>query len=1120
MKAKILTFCFIITFVANIYAQNGQGSNWIFGNSAGVSWCNSTNTPVAFGGSPLNTLEGVATISDANCNLLFFSDGTYVWDANMNIMPNGFGLLGDNSSTQSAVIIPKPIDPNTYYIFTVDDHLGFGGLAYSRVDMTANGGMGDVDPLEKNIAILNPSPEKITAVNHANGTDIWVIVHEWGNSTFRSYLITNDPIDVNIYVSSYVGTPHVGTGWQFGGYMKASPSGSKIVLSITADNLYELFDFDNSTGILSNAVTIPGFTNTYGCEFSPNEHYLYGVCWYGSSNSNIHRWDLLELPNVTNFLNSYQIVGWLGLGEGGACQLGPDQKIYLARQSQPWLACIENPNDPVPIITLDAVYLNISTVPINEACLLGLPTFISSFFVSAEFTFETSCYIDTTYFYLGTNFVDSVHWNFNYPSTMSIWQNHTDVDPWFIFDPGTYVIECISYNGINIDTVYNTLTVVYFPWANLGPNPTILCSDEIIEYDLSYNEGCTFLWTADLGTYTYTDTLPTILIDKPGTYTVEITNECGTISENIVVEYNEIEPNLGVNVSGLCATSPITLDATVTSIYGTPEYEWNTGEFTETIIALYSDTFAVTVTVANCSETTSVEVEYDMPLNVFLGQDIELCLGNIVTLDAGDNGSTYFWSTGVITQTIDVTNAGTYAVTVTNACGSGNDVINITIIDVPDFTLGPDQTICDGYSLILDATFTNSTYQWNDGSVYPSYVVDTAGMYFVYVTNVCGSSYDNILISVDYPISIELGVDTALCPGDSLMLDAGNEGAEYLWSNGETTQEITVFDAATYTVMVTNECGSLPDYIVLDIFELDINLGDDITICQGQTATFDVTDSTAVSYLWSTGENTPTISTNIAGEYSVTVENICGEISTDTATVYIISTSINLGADTSICNGTSLTLDVGIPGLTYIWSTSETIQAIEVNDAGMYSVTASDPICGDAIGNIFVSVDPSPTFEFGFDTLEIEFGKTGIFDAGSGYSSYLWSNGETTQSIEISEEGLYSVIVTNEFGCSAYDEAYLKVGPNSIGENSIENSISVFPNPVKEKLFINSEIAEIEKVDIYNSIGKLIYTEKNKTKNIELDVSKYPMGVYFIRIDLQNGNIIFKPVFFLMNQNI
>ncbi|MBT6685239.1 MAG: T9SS type A sorting domain-containing protein, partial [Bacteroidetes bacterium] len=240
----------------------------------------------------------------------------------------------------------------------------------------------------------------------------------------------------------------------------------------------------------------------------------------------------------------------------------------------------------------------------------------------------------------------------------------------------------------------------------------------------------------------------------------------------------------------------------------------------------------------------------------------------------------------------------------------------------------------------------------------------------------------------------------------------------------------------------------------------------------------------------------------------------CGAIDTDSAMVYVLSTSIELGADTSICDGSTLLLDVGVPGLTYIWSTSETIQAIEVNDAGMYSVTVSDPICGDAIGNIIVSVDPSPTFEFGFDTLEIEFGTTAIFDAGSGYSSYLWSNGETTQSIEISEEGLYSVIVTNEFGCSAYDEAYLKVGPNSIGENSIENSISIYPNPVKEKLFINSEIAEIEKIDIYNSIGKLIYTEKNKAKNIELDVSKYPVGVYFVRINTQNKDTFVRAVAF------
>jgi len=1109
MKIKILTFCLIVIFVSNNFAQNGEGSNWIFGQNAGVSWCNSTNTPIAFEGSPLITNEGVATISDANCNLLFFTDGTSVWDANMNQMPNGYGLTGNSTSTQSGVIIPKPLSPNIYYIFTVDGELWPGGLAYSKVDMTANGGLGDVDPLEKNISILNTSPEKITAVKHANGTDIWVIVHEWGNNTFRSYLISSAPIDVNAYVSTSVGSSL--TGVSFCGYMKASPSGSKVVLVKYGSNIFELFDFDNTSGILSNPIELVGFSGAYGSEFSPDEHYLYGVC---ANQTAIHRWDLFELPNTINFINSHQIVGNLGTGDGGACQLGPDQKIYLARYGEPWLACIENPNDAVPFITLDAVFLDIPTNSISEGCKYGLPTFITSFFASAVFSIETSCYTDTTYFHLGATYVDSVYWNFNYPSTSPIWQNHIDNNPIFIYDPGTYLIECISFIGNFSDTVYETIIVNYLPWANLGPSPAILCSDSTMEYDLSYNDGCTFLWTADLGTYTYTDTLPTILIDKPGTYTVEITNECGTISENIVVEYNEIEPNLGMNVSGLCATSPITLDATVTSIYGTPEYEWNTGEFTETIIALYSDTFAVTVTVANCEESTSVEVEYDMPLNVFLGQDIELCLGNIVTLDAGDNGSTYFWSTGVITQTIDVTNAGTYAVTVTNACGSGNDVINITIIDVPDFTLGPDQTICDGYSLILDATFTNSTYQWNDGSVYPSYVVDTAGMYFVYVTNVCGSSYDNILISVDYPISIELGADTAICPGDSLMLDAGNEGAEYLWSNGETTQEITVFDAATYTVMVTNACGSFPDFMILEFHELNINLGGDIVVCEGQSTTIDATDTTAVSYLWSTGDNTATISTTIAGLYAVTIENHCGAIDTDSAMVYVLSTSIELGADTSICDGSTLLLDVGVPGLTYIWSTSETIQAIEVNDAGMYSVTVSDPICGDAIGNIIVSVDPSPTFEFGFDTLEIEFGTTAIFDAGSGYSSYLWSNGETTQSIEISEEGLYSVIVTNEFGCSAYDEAYLKVGPNSIGENSIENSISIYPNPVKEKLFINSEIAEIEKIDIYNSIGKLIYTEKNKAKNIELDVSKYPVGVYFVRINTQNKDTFVRAVAF------
>ncbi len=985
MKAKIATFCLLITFIANTFAQSGEGNNWIFGANARVSWDCSSVTPVAFSGSPLSTNEGVATISDPNCNLLFFTDGISVWDANMIQMPNGFGLTGDASSTQSAVIIPKPMDPNTYYVFTVDDNLGSDGLAYSRVDMTANGGLGDIDPLEKNVPITNPAPEKIAAVNHSNGSDIWVIVHEWGNAIFRSYLVTSAPIDVNIYVSINIGTPHAGSSAKSRGYMKASPSGTKVVLGIEGMGIYELFDFDNTTGILSNPITMPGFPDAYGCEFSPDEHYLYAVNRWDNE---VHQWDLYELPNATNFLNSHETVGWLGpqsYGDGGAVQLAPDGKIYCARDDVSWLACIEDPllGGVAANLVIDAVFLDVPSTPTIEECDEGLPSFIISFIASNDPPWiMSSCYIDTTYFYFGIINADSVFWNFNYPSTDPIWHNTTDINPWYVFDPGTYIIQCISYNGNVSDTVMDTLTVVYIPWANLGPSPTVLCTNEIIEYDLSYNEGCTFLWTAYLGSYTYTDTLPTFLIDTPGNYSVQITNECGTIVESIMVEYNEIEPNLDTNISGICETNPITLDATVVNNYGTPTYIWNTGETTDSIVALFSGTFEVTIDVANCSESTSIEVEYDISL------------------------------------------------------------------------------------------------------------------------------------------SPNIGADTTICPGDSVILDAGNAGATYFWSNGESTQEITIFDAGTYAVIVTNACGSFPDFMIIEFHELNINLGGDIVVCEGQSTTIDATDTTAVSYLWSTGDNTATISTTIAGLYAVTIENHCGAIDTDSAMVYVLSTSIELGADTSICQGSTLLLDVGVPGLTYIWSTSETMQAIEVTEAGMYSVTVTDPICGDAIGNIIVSVDPVPTIELGFDTLEIEFGTTGIFDAGSGYSSYLWSNGETTQSIEISEEGLYSVIVTNEFGCSAYDEAYLKVGPNSIEENSLENSISIFPNPVKEKLFINSEIAEIEKVDIYNSIGKLIYSERNKSKNIELDVSKYPMGVYFIRVDLQNGNIIFKPVFFLMNQNI
>ena len=174
MKFKVLLLLTFLLSFSSTQAQN-EAAIWYFGFNAGLDF--NSGAPVALTNGMLSTNEGCSTISNSNGQLLFYTDGIRVWDKSHNVMPNGTGLFGNPSSTQSGIIVPKPNNPNLYYIFTIDDEAGPNGLRYSEVDLTLNGGNGDVNA-NKNILLTTPTAEKISAIEHANGNDIWVITHE------------------------------------------------------------------------------------------------------------------------------------------------------------------------------------------------------------------------------------------------------------------------------------------------------------------------------------------------------------------------------------------------------------------------------------------------------------------------------------------------------------------------------------------------------------------------------------------------------------------------------------------------------------------------------------------------------------------------------------------------------------------------------------------------------------------------------------------------------------------------------------------------------------------------------------------------------------------------------
>jgi PKD repeat protein len=458
----------LLLIVATFHQTAGQflspASNWYFGNEAGITWCTLQNTgdPMYLMDGVCYTSEGVAAISDSQGNLIMYTEGLLVYNKLHQVMSNtlplspGGTLSGDPSSSQSAVIVPKPSDTTTYYVFTVDAQFGIGGLAYSRVDMTANGGLGDVDVSEKNVTLLSLTTEKISAVHHTNGIDYWVITHPWNSSLFACYLVNSIGVNVANPVYSNVGILHSGITANSRGYLKCSPQGDKVALGIEGLEIWQLFDFNNLTGQLSNAIALdyPSNDNCYGVEFSADGNVLYGSERWGQ---HIHQWNL-SFSNPAAIIASHQIVAVAstGFGFGGGLQLGPDQKIYHTRNNSKFLGRINNPS----VIGTGCNYVDSALLlgPEEEyahTSFEGLPNFITSsvivFQVVADFiATDTAIALGNTIHFIdqSTGFPTSWHWDFGDGN------NTTVQDPYHSYQSiGIYAVSLVASNLFGSDTV-------------------------------------------------------------------------------------------------------------------------------------------------------------------------------------------------------------------------------------------------------------------------------------------------------------------------------------------------------------------------------------------------------------------------------------------------------------------------------------------------------------------------------------------------------------------------------------------------------------------------------------------------------------------------------------------
>ncbi len=338
---KVLFYFNLIALMSLVLEVRGQKGNfiWCFGYNAGLDF--NTNPPSFRNGTINNSLDNTSSVSDSAGNLLFYSDGVVVYTANGSIMPGGSNLMGSNNGGQCALIVPRPAS-NLYYIFTVDQYNNNKGCRYAIVDMSLNNGNGAV--ISSSNLLFTPSTEKLEAVYNCHDNYYWIITHPWGANEFYVYKLDASGL-IAMPVVSQVGSVHANAYNNAMGQMTLSPDKQRLACAIYDDGLIELFDFDINTGMLSNAITLTGFTHPLGLAFAPNSQFLYYTQLLTTS---IYQIDI-SMTNATTIQNSKVNIGTVsGPGTQGyyACymQLAPDDKIYIASFDDNFLGVINNPN--------------------------------------------------------------------------------------------------------------------------------------------------------------------------------------------------------------------------------------------------------------------------------------------------------------------------------------------------------------------------------------------------------------------------------------------------------------------------------------------------------------------------------------------------------------------------------------------------------------------------------------------------------------------------------------------------------------------------------------------------------------------------------------------------------
>jgi gliding motility-associated-like protein len=1152
MKPKIYTL-FIAIILLNIATAQNQANIWYFGHYAGLDF--NSGVPVNTNEIHAGSGDAMSVMCDTSGNFLFCFNGEMIWNREGDFMPNGLNIIGDRRAAMGALIVQQPGSDHLYYLFSVDYRQAQDiGMHYSLVDMNLDGGLGDVTS-EKNIPLAQAwaASNKLTSVRHSNGEDVWIITRnfKW-DQWYAAFLLTSSGLSTQAVLSP------VPYRWELNnmGSMKISPDKKYLVAAYESCDCpdyiktsLDVCSFNASTGEIDLLYTLTkntistGIFQPWAVEFSPDSRLLY-VSYLKQAGPHLMELYQYDIQFIEDSLQFKQSEIFIASGPVNGLQLARDGKIYCtlpkgSGSEYDYLSVINEPwkRGTACNYEADAIYLG------GYQTLSFLPNMLLDHLYRFEWAGE-QCQGYPIHF--KPNFIptpDSIIWNFD--DQLEPGSQSNELFPTYAFKhPGVHEVKVdVYYPSGRYEHTSREIEISPSPQPDLGPD-TLICEGASI----TLSAGCDadfFSWSTGIFG------VSSITVSDSGTYWVR-----GRFNNTGCAGFDTIHvgfrPPAIIDEANLLLM-PTTCNGTSGSItglqaLGSPPFafQWldlSGNPYSTNIDAtnLPAGQYQLTITDGNGCKTDSEVYTIEDAGNLQV-LDVQLtqphCFkddGQIVVHAFSPSGSILEYSidAGVNFQ-YDSVFSGLFAMSSAvqvkdeNGCSGfyldnpvfledipGPQVTLVNVTDETDFQgNGAIEIVASGSTpLIFYSIDTGNTWQSNNGTynnlgsgIYDCMILDQNGCDTNFTVEI-----QNVILTYLHAVTGEEGLcedSVALIP---VTVDNFNSVANFHLKLGYNADNLQCEGFTNVHMQLLDSLTGLVDQAAGDIH---------LTWKSTTSVTFPGTEKVADlvfttknpgqgELAWYTG-TLESYFTNSSGN-PIPVEFNTGQV-----TIYE-PPEIILNPSKTVCTGQVVSI-IGIalgdqPPINYQWiypngdtyNNDPFFFSVNESNAGLYTFLATDHVgCTDQKSiDLIVSDNPVAAFH-GSDTLEMQAGE--VLDAGSGLSLYLWNTGDSTQSITINSEGMYSVEMESPVGCMGSDSVYVKLTTEEIPENHlfVPNAFTPDGDVVNDtfQAFYNGNDISHFTMEVYDRWGGRIFRSENILVGWEgkKNGKDCPGGVYVYKI--------------------